>query len=89
MNSDRPAEPPLECVRAKIATALGEGEFDALLAFGPDNFGYLTQSVLPFAEHYPERHAAVLLPVNGTPVVFAPLDWAEAIAAQGDRKSVV
>jgi Xaa-Pro aminopeptidase len=83
LNSHRPAEPPLECVRAKIATALVEGEFDALLAFGPDNFVYLTQSMLPFAEHYPERHAAVLLPVNGTPVVFAPLDWAEAIDAQG------
>ncbi len=83
MTSKRPDEPPLECVRAKTAAALDGCDFDALLIFGADNFGYLTQSVLPFAEHYPERHAAVLLPRRGAAVVFAPVDWAEAIAGQG------
>ncbi len=51
MNSHRSAEPPLECVRAKTATALAGGEFDVLLAFGSDTFVYLTQSMLPFAAH--------------------------------------
>lgn len=75
----------MEQVETKIDAALQESEYDALLAFGPDNFSYLTQSVLPFAEHYPDRKAVVLLLQDEVPCVVAPIDWAEAIGDQTDR----
>jgi Xaa-Pro dipeptidase len=65
-----------------IESTLRECDYDALLAFGPDNFAYLSQTPLPFAEHYPDRHAAILLPRGGAPTVIAPVDWAEAVATQ-------
>ena len=73
----------MDQIQKKIKAALGESGYDALLVVGADNFAYVTQSVLPFAEHYPDRYAALLLPRNGVPTVFAPVDWAEAVAQQG------
>lgn len=75
----------MQPVLKKIESALGACDYDALLAFGPDNFAYLSQCPLPFAEHYPDRHAVILSPRDATPTVIAPADWAEAVATQGWR----
>jgi len=73
----------MKTVKKKILTAIEGSELDALLAFGPDNFSYLTGCVLPFAEHYPERKAAAILPLEGKPAVVLPYDWSEAVEDQG------
>ena len=73
----------------KIKTEIGEAEYDAVLAMGVDNFNYLTRTVLPFAENYPSRKAAALLPKEGTPVVVLPQDWSQAVIDQGWQGEVL
>ena len=73
----------------KIKTEIGEAEYDAVLAMGVDNFNYLTRTVLPFAENYPSRKAAALLPKEGNPVVVLPQDWSQAIIDQGWQGEVL
>lgn len=79
----------MDQLNEKIKTAIGEAEFDAVLAMGVDNFNYLTRAVLPFAENYPSRKAAALLPKEGTPVVVLPQDWSQAIIDQGWQGEVL
>jgi len=56
----------------------------AFLAFGADNFRYLTGATLPFAENYPERQAAAIIPSEGdTCAVVTPVDWLQAVKDQG------
>lgn len=76
-------------VETKVASALQGSGLDAVLAFGADNFSYLTQAVLPFTEHYPNRKAVAILPREGEPVVACPYDWSEAVSDQGWRGEVV
>jgi len=73
----------MDQLEAKIKAALYDAEIDAVLVFGPDNFNYLTSAVLPFAEHYPNRGVAGLLPKEGAPLVVCPQDWSKAITDQG------
>jgi Xaa-Pro aminopeptidase len=73
----------MDQLEQKIKTRLEGGEFDAVLAFGVDNFNYLTHTVLPFAEHYPTRRAVAMLPKEGAPAVICPYDWSQAIKDQG------
>ncbi|MCW4049874.1 MAG: Xaa-Pro peptidase family protein [Candidatus Bathyarchaeota archaeon] len=79
----------MDQLEAKIKTAIEECDCDAVLAFGVDNFNYLTRTVLPFAEHYPTRKAVALFPKDGAPVVVCPYDWSEAVMDQGWRGEVV
>jgi Xaa-Pro aminopeptidase len=56
----------------------------AVVAFGADNFRYLTGATLPFPENYPERQAAAIIPADGdTCAVVTPPDWAQAVKDQG------
>jgi Xaa-Pro aminopeptidase len=73
----------MDQLKEKIEAAVAETEYNAVLAMGVDNFNYLTRTVLPFAENYPSRKAATLLPKDGTPVVIVPQDWSQAILDQG------
>jgi Xaa-Pro aminopeptidase len=70
-------------LETKIKAAVQESKLDAVLVFGSDNFNYLTRTVLPFAEHNPNRRAAALLPKEGSPVIVCPPDWSQAIQDQG------
>ena len=79
----------MDQLNEKIETAIGEAEYDAVLAMGVDNFNYLTRTVLPFAENYPSRKAAALLPKEGNPVVVLPQDWSQAIIDQGWQGEVL
>ncbi len=55
----------------------------AFVAFGADNFRYLTGATLPFAENYPERMAAAIIPSEGnTCAVVTPADWLQAVKDQ-------
>ena len=72
----------MEQLESRVDAVINRCECDAVLAFGVDNFNYLTQTVLPFAWHYPTRRAAALFPKNGRPVVTCPLDWSEAVKDQ-------
>lgn len=73
----------------KIETAVTESAYDAVLAIGVDNFSYLTRTVLPFAEYYPSRIAAALIPREGAPVVILPRDWSQAVRDQGWKGEVL
>ncbi len=73
----------MDQLEQKIKTGLEGGEFDAVLAFGVDNFNYLTRTVLPFAEHYPTRRAVAVLPKEGASAVICPYDWSQAVKDQG------
>jgi Xaa-Pro aminopeptidase len=73
----------MEQLERKINTAIHESEVDAVIAFGVDNFNYLTHTVLPFAEYYPMRKAAALIPKVGTPAILCPYDWGQPIEDQG------
>jgi Xaa-Pro aminopeptidase len=56
----------------------------ALIVFGADNFRYVTGATLPFAENYPERQAAAIIPAEGdTCAVVTPVDWLQAVKDQG------
>ena len=79
----------MDQLETKIRTTVQESELDAVLAFGPDNFSYLTRTVLPFAEYYPNRGAAALLPKDGSPVIVCPHDWSQAIHDQGWKGEVI
>ena len=72
----------MEQLESRVDAVINRCECDAVLAFGVDNFNYLTQTVLPFAWHYPTRRAAALFPKNGRPVVTCPLDWSEVVKDQ-------
>jgi Xaa-Pro aminopeptidase len=62
----------------------------AFVAFGADNFRYLAGATLPFAENYPERQAAAIIPAEGdTCAVVTPLDWLQAVKDQGWMKAAV
>ncbi len=67
----------------KIDVAIQESNVDAVMAFGVDNFNYLTHTILPFAKHYPMRKAVVIIPKDGTPAILCPFDWVEALEDQG------
>jgi Xaa-Pro dipeptidase len=73
----------MDILKEKIETAIMDAEYDAVLAMGVDNFNYLTRTVLPFAENYPSRKAATLIPKEGSRVVILPQDWSQAIHDQG------
>jgi Xaa-Pro dipeptidase len=73
----------MDKLKEKIEAAISEAKYDAVFAMGFDNFNYLTRTVLPFAENYPSRKAATLLPKTGSPVVVLPQDWFQAIQDQG------
>ena len=79
----------MDQLREKIEAAVAETEYDAVLAMGVDNYNYITRTVLPFAENYPSRKAAALLPKEGTPVVILPQDWSQAIIDQGWQGEVL
>ena len=79
----------MDQVVSKVAAAVQGSGLDAVLAFGADNFSYLTQAVLPFAEYYPNRKAVAILPSEGEAVVVCPHDWSEAVSDQGWRGKVV
>jgi Xaa-Pro dipeptidase len=73
----------MDQLKHKIETAVSESQYDAVLALGVDNYNYLSGTVLPFAEHYPSRKAAVLMPKEGSPVIIVPQDWSQAVVDQG------
>lgn len=79
----------MEQPESKIDALINQCDCDAVLAFGVDNFNYLTRTVLPFAWHYPSRRAVALFPKNGRPVVTCPLDWSEAVKDQDWRGDIV
>ena len=79
----------MDLLEQKIKTAVAACECDAVIAVGVDNFNYLSQTVLPFAEYYPERKAAVLIPKEGTPTIVCPLDWSQALRDQGWKGELV
>ena len=76
-------------LESKIRGAVADCECDAILAVGVDNFNYLTGTVLPFAEEYPDRRAAVLLIKGGASSVVCPFDWSEAVRDQGWSGDVI
>ncbi len=56
----------------------------AFVAFGAGNFRYLTGATLPFAENYPERQVAAIIPSEGNScAVVTPVDWLQAVKDQG------
>ena len=62
----------------------------AFVVFGADNFRYLTGATLPFAENYPERQAAAVIPADGnTCAVITPVDWLQAVKDQGWKEEAV
>ncbi len=62
----------------------------AFVVFGADNFRYLTGATLPFAENYPERQAAAVVPADGnTCAVVTPADWIQAVKDQGWKEAAV
>ena len=62
----------------------------AFVVFGADNFRYLTGATLPFAENYPERQAAAIIPAEGnTCTVVTPADWLQAVKDQGWKEAAV
>ncbi|MGD2141898.1 MAG: Xaa-Pro peptidase family protein [Candidatus Bathyarchaeota archaeon] len=78
----------MEELREKINEAIEDSGLDAWLAFGADNFRYLSGIILPFAEYYPERRFALILPKNGTPTIMCPVDWYQAVVNQGWKGEV-
>jgi len=70
-------------LESKIHDAVVASGLDAVMAVGVDNFNYLTRTVLPFAENYPDRRAAVVLSRDGNGLVLCPVDWSEAVSDQG------
>ena len=62
----------------------------AFVALGVDNFRYLTGATLPFAENYPERKAAAIIPAEGdTCAIVAPVDWLQAVKDQGWMEAAI
>ncbi len=62
----------------------------AFVVFGADNFRYLTGATLPFADNYPERQAAAIIPAEGdTCAVVTPVDWLQAVKDQGWMEAAV
>lgn len=70
-------------VEKKIRGIVEGSGCGAIMAFGPDNFRYLTGALLPFAQSYPERNAVAVVPEEGKSFVVAPVDWVEAVRDQG------
>jgi Xaa-Pro aminopeptidase len=67
-----------------------EAGCDAFVVFGADNFRYLTGATLPFAENYPERQAAAIIPADGDMcAVVTPIDWLQAVKDQGWMETAV
>lgn len=79
----------MDQVKSKITATIQESEYDAILAFGWDNFSYFSGTVLPFAEYYLNRKSAVLLPKEGSSIVILPQDWSQAIKDQGWQGEVL
>jgi len=76
-----------ETVIRKLIDARG---FSAFVALGVDNFRYLTGATLPFAENYPERKAAAIIPAEGdTCAVVTPVDWLQAVKDQGWMEAAI
>jgi Xaa-Pro aminopeptidase len=62
----------------------------AFVAFGVDNFRYLTGAMLPFAENYPEKKAAAIIPAEGdTCAIVTPVDWLQAVKDQGWMETAI
>ncbi|MBN2334557.1 aminopeptidase P family N-terminal domain-containing protein, partial [Candidatus Bathyarchaeota archaeon] len=79
----------MDQLEQKIKAAIDGSGCDAVLAFGVDNFNYLTRTVLPFAEHYPARKAVAVFPTGAAPAVVCPYDWSGAVKDQGWHGEVV
>ncbi len=79
----------MDQLEQKITTGLEGSKCDAVLAFGVDNFNYLTRTVLPFAEHYPTRRAVAVLPKEASPAVICPYDWSQAVKDQGWKGEII
>ena len=79
----------MELLDQKVKTAVATCENDVIIAVGVDNFNYLSQTVLPFAEFYPERKAAIIIPKEGTSTIICPLDWSQALRDQGWKGEIV
>lgn len=73
----------------RVSELILESNCQALVGTGVDNFTYLTQMVLPFAACYPDRIAAVLVPVVGKRAIICPLEWGEAIRDQGWAEDLI
>jgi Xaa-Pro aminopeptidase len=78
----------MDQLEQKIKTGLEGCECDAVLAFGVDNFNYLTRTVLPFAEHYHSRKAVAVFPKEAASTIICPYDWSQAIKDQGWKEEV-
>ena len=68
---------------SRIEDAVAGCGCDAVVAVGADNIQYLSGAVLPFAENYPDRRAAVIIEKGGSGSVLCPFDWSEAVQDQG------
>lgn len=79
----------MDQLEQKIKTGLEESGFDAVLAFGVDNFNYLTRTVLPFADYYPTRRAVAVFPKEAAPTIICPYDWYQAVKDQGWKREIV
>ena len=67
----------------KILEAIRTAGHQALLIMGSDNITYLTGCVLPFADHFPTRTAALLITLQAEQHILCPRDWEEALRDQG------
>jgi Xaa-Pro aminopeptidase/Xaa-Pro dipeptidase len=79
----------LDQLEDKIKNAILENECEAILAVGVDNFQYLTQMVLPFAEYFPDRKAVALIHKENVSTVIVPLDWESALMDQGWKGDII
>ncbi len=70
-------------LQTRLYQAMERHGYSALLAIGPDNLTYLTQTVLPFAPNYPDHRALVLVPKGSRACIVTPFGWSEAIRDQG------
>ena len=72
-----------DTLRRNLVDAAARSGLDAVLAVGVDNFSYVTQLALPYAQNYPDRIATSLTTQHGPGVVTCPYEWSEFIRDQG------
>lgn len=73
----------------RIDQRLDVEDWDATVALGVDNFTYLSQCVLPFAENYPDRTAIFVRRRGGRSAIVCPYDWMQAIRDQGWEHEII
>ena len=74
----------------KIRKLVEASGCQAFIAFGADNFRYLTGATLPFPENYPEKQTAAIIPADGdTCAVITPPDWAQAVKDQDWNEALI